>query len=257
MGRSADHHTADGKGNMREIILFGIRFLDGSFEEIREELDRGGVMVVPAAPALATIYRDEHYYAALKQSRFAILDSGLLCLLLALKGVSVRRLSGLTFLRLFLRDLALHETGSIFLIDPTPADSEANRTIIARNGYSLEATHQYVAPMYPAGNISDPHLLRVLGELRPRYIILNLGGGVQEKLGVYLGKHLDYAPSIICTGAAIAFLTGRQVAIPAILDRLYLAWLVRCLSDHKRYGPRYLQGFKLIPLVMREKLKDQ
>ena len=169
---------------MREIFLFGIRFLDGSFKEIRQELDRGGVMVVPAAPALATIQHDEPYHAALKESRFAIFDSGLLCLLLAFKGVSVRKLSGLMFLRLFLRDIARHETGSIFLIDPTPADSEANRALITQNGYSLEATHQYVAPMYPAGDVSDPHLLRVLGELRPRHIILNLGGGVQEKLGV-------------------------------------------------------------------------
>jgi len=242
---------------MREIFLFGIRFLDGSFKEIRQELDRGGVMVVPAAPALATIYDDERYHAALKESRFAIFDSGLLCLLLAFKGVSVRKLSGLTFLRLFLRDIAHHETGSIFLIDPTPADSEANRTLVVQNGYLLEATHQYVAPMYPAGEISDPHLLGVLGKLRPRHIILNLGGGVQERLGVYLSKHLDYAPSIICTGAAIAFLTGRQAVIAPILDRLYLGWLVRCLSDHERYVPRYLRGFKLIPMVIKERLKDQ
>jgi len=48
-----------------------------------------------------------------------------------------------------------------------PADSEANRTIIARNGYSLEATHQYVAPMYPAGEIGDPHLLAVQGGYVP------------------------------------------------------------------------------------------
>lgn len=243
---------------MREIHLFGIRFLDGSFGELREELDRGGVMVVPAAPALASILHDQHYHATLRESRFAIFDSGLLCLLLlAFKGVAVRKLSGLAFLRLFLRDIASLESGAVFLIDPTPADSEANRTLIRRHGYMLEVTHQYVAPMYPAGEISDPHLLRVLEELRPRYIILNLGGGVQEKLGVYLGRHLGHsALSIICTGAAIAFLTKRQASIPPILDRLYLAWLVRCLSDYRRFVPRYLQGFKLIPMIMNEKLKE-
>ena len=244
--------------NMREIHMFGVRFLDGTFEEIRQELDRGGVMVVPAAPALATIFEDKHYHSSLKESRFAIFDSGLLCLLLlAFKGISVRRISGLTFLRLFLRDIAQLEPGAVFLIDPTPVDSDANRAFIARSGYTLESTHQYVAPMYAAGEISDPHLLRVLRELRPRYIILNLGGGVQEKLAVYLGKQLDqYAPSIICTGAAIAFLTGRQSSISPIVDRLYLGWLVRCLGASRRYVPRYIQGFKLIPMVMNEKLKE-
>ncbi|TAK71662.1 MAG: hypothetical protein EPO19_04290 [Betaproteobacteria bacterium] len=246
------------KDRMREIYIFGIRFLDGTFQEIRQELDRGGVMVVPAAPALATICEDEHYHASLKESRFAIFDSGLLCLLLLVfKGVSVRRISGLDFLRLFLRDIVQLQSGTVFLIDPTPDDSDANRTLITKWGYTLETTHQYLAPMYSAGEISDPRLLRVLRELRPRYIILNLGGGVQERLAIYLSKQLDsYAPSIICTGAAIAFLTGRQAAISPIMDRLYLGWLVRCLTDYRRFVPRYLRGFKLIPMIMNETLKE-
>jgi len=243
---------------MREIYMFGIRFLDGTFGEIRQELDRGGVMVVPAAPTLATISEDKRYHASLKESRFAIFDSGLLCLLLlTFKGVSVRKMSGLTFLRLFLCDIGQLESGAVFLIDPTPADSDANRTLITQCGYPLKETHQYVAPMYPVGEISDPHLLQVLSELRPRYIILNLGGGVQERLAIYLSKHLDcYVPSIICTGAAIAFLTGRQATIPPILDRLYLGWLVRCLTDYRRFVPRYLQGLKLIPIIINETLKE-
>lgn len=48
--------TTNGTNNMREIYTFGVRVLDGTFGEIRQELDRGGVMVVPAAPALATIF---------------------------------------------------------------------------------------------------------------------------------------------------------------------------------------------------------
>jgi len=250
--------TADGKNNMREIYIFGVRFLDGTFAEIRQELDRGGVMAVPAAPALATIFEDKQYHASLKESRFAIFDSGFLCLLLlAFKGISVRKMSGLDFLRFFLRDIGQLESGTVFLIDPAPADSDANRTLIMQCGYALEVTHQYVAPMYPAGEISDPNLVQVLRELRPRYIILNLGGGVQERLAIYLSKHLDlYAPSIICTGAAIAFLTGRQAAIPRILDRLYLAWLARCLTDYRRFVPRYLRGFRLLPMIINETITE-
>lgn len=243
---------------MREIYIFGVRFLDGTYGEIRRELDRGGVMVVPAAPALANIVEDKNYHASLKQSRFAIFDSGFLCLLLlALKGISVRKMSGLDFLRFFLRDVGQLEPGAVFLIDPAAADSEANRKLVAQHGYALEATHQYVAPMYPDGEISDPHLVRVLGELRPRYIILNLGGGVQERLAIHLSANLEYdSPSIICTGAAIAFLTGRQAAIPRIVDRLYLAWLVRCLADYRRFVPRYLRGFRLFPMILNATIKE-
>lgn len=234
----------------------GIRFLDGSFEEILQELDLGGVMVVPAAPALATVSIDRDYHAALKESRFAIFDSGFFCLLLLFKGFFVKKLSGLTFLRLFLHNINRLEAGSIFLVDPSPEDAYANRDLLARYGYKLCASHQYTAPMYPASSVRDEALVANIQSIRPKYIMLNLGGGVQEKLGVYLSKHLDYAPSIICTGAAIAFLTGRQVSISPLMDRFYLGWLGRCISDYRRFIPRYFYGLRLIPLLIHEKFEE-
>jgi N-acetylglucosaminyldiphosphoundecaprenol N-acetyl-beta-D-mannosaminyltransferase len=240
---------------MKEVFLFGIRFVDGSYEEIRQRIDRGGVMVVPAAPALATIYRNQQYYSALKQSDLAIFDSGLLCLLLRVfKGLSTQKLSGLAFLRGFLSNITQCEQGTIFLIDPSEADSVANRSLLKRLGYDLEQSHQYVAPLYGTGEIQDVRLLGIVKELKPKYIIVNLGGGVQERLGVYLAKSVDFSPSIFCTGAAIAFLSGRQASIPPLLDRLYLGWLARCISSPARFIPRYLQGFRLIQMIVNEKL---
>jgi UDP-N-acetyl-D-mannosaminuronic acid transferase (WecB/TagA/CpsF family) len=58
-------------------------------------------------------------------------------------------------------------------------------------------------------------------------------------------------PAIHCIGAAIAFLSGDQVHIPAWADRFYLGWLFRCLSSPKRYVPRYLDAFGLAPLLWR------
>ena len=37
------------------------------------------------------------------------------------------------------------------------------------------------------------------------YILINLGSGIQEPLGLYLNENLNFKPGIICTGAAIAF----------------------------------------------------
>ena len=58
-------------------------------------------------------------------------------------------------------------------------------------------------------------------------MIINLGGGVQEKLGLYLKRNLNHETKIICTGAAIAFLTGLQANIPNIVDKIYMGWLWR------------------------------
>jgi UDP-N-acetyl-D-mannosaminuronic acid transferase (WecB/TagA/CpsF family) len=241
---------------MREIYLFNIRFLDANFSEIFNELEKGGSMVVPAAPALGTIDTDKSYHQSLIDSHFAIFDSGFLCIaLLLLKRVKVKKISGLAFMREFLNRINKFPNESIFLIDPTAEDSAANKGLVATYGYQLNSSHQYVAPVYKSVEIEDFELLNILSALKPKYIVLNLGGGVQEKLAAYLHRNLKtYNPSIICTGAAIAFLTGRQAKIPDIIDKLYLGWLARCISNYKRFVPRYIQGFKIAPMLFNEKI---
>ncbi|NBU73442.1 MAG: glycosyltransferase, partial [Bacteroidetes bacterium] len=73
----------------------------------------------------------------------------------------------------------------------------------------------------------------------------------QEKLGSWLKLRLSYKPSIVCIGAAIGFLTGDQVKIPAWADHLCLGWLIRCLSNPTRFIPRYLKALRLIYLAAR------
>jgi UDP-N-acetyl-D-mannosaminuronic acid transferase (WecB/TagA/CpsF family) len=82
-------------------------------------------------------------------------------------------------------------------------------------------------------------------------VILTIGGGSQERLGLYLKQRLSYRPAIHCIGAAIAFLSGDQVHIPVWVDKLYLCWLFRCLSNPKRHIPRYWSARKLVALMWR------
>ena len=242
---------------MRYVKALGINFIDGSFEEIMNELKHGGLMVVPAAPALAAIEQHASYRNALFKSDIAIFDSGYLCLLLRfLKGVNVKKISGLEFLRKFLAQLKAIENEDFFLIDPTRKDSIANKKLFMSHSKNIKI-NQYVAPIYNHNQIFDVVLLEKLKEKRPKYIIINLGGGVQEILGAFLKEELSclYKPTIICTGAAIAFLTGRQANIPQFLDYLYLGWLSRCISDPKRFVPRYISGFKLLNLIIKTKVE--
>jgi UDP-N-acetyl-D-mannosaminuronic acid transferase (WecB/TagA/CpsF family) len=94
-------------------------------------------------------------------------------------------------------------------------------------------------------------LLNNIESKKPKYIIINLGGGTQEKLGAYLKTHLSYKPAIICTGAAIAFLTGQQASIPTWGDKFFLGWLFRCIQNPKLYVPRYFKAFRLAAFMFR------
>jgi UDP-N-acetyl-D-mannosaminuronic acid transferase (WecB/TagA/CpsF family) len=82
-------------------------------------------------------------------------------------------------------------------------------------------------------------------------VVVTIGGGTQERLGLYLKRHLSYLPAIHCIGAAIAFLSGDQVHIPTWADRRYLGWLFRCVSNPKRFVPRYWDARQLFGLMVR------
>ncbi len=90
---------------MKKFSFKGIKFFSGNYHEIKKEFDKGGVLVAPAASALANIDNDKKYYSALKQSNVAILDSGFFCILLRFfKLRKVKKLSGYLFLKTFLEN---------------------------------------------------------------------------------------------------------------------------------------------------------
>ncbi len=210
-------------------------------------------MVVPSAPVLSAISKDAEHHLALMKSDFAIPDSGFLILLLKyFKGIKIGKLSGLTFLRHFLAEEILRKERCLFLVDPEEKEMMLNHNLLKSMGIVISLSDHYVAPIYSSKNIEDTELLETLEKRKPKYVLINLGGGIQEKLGFYLKSNLSFKTGIICTGAAIAFLTGKQASIPSIFDAFHLGWLLRCIHDPRRFVPRYLKGLALIPLILKE-----
>jgi UDP-N-acetyl-D-mannosaminuronic acid transferase (WecB/TagA/CpsF family) len=125
-----------------------------------------------------------------------------------------------------------------------------NLAWLAREGIEVPEECVYLAPVY-RGAVDDPELLERLTRLQPQHIIITVGGGTQERLGLYLKRQLPFLPAIHCIGAAIAFLSGDQVHIPVWADKYYLGWLLRSLSDPKRYVPRYWDARHLFQLILR------
>lgn len=236
---------------MGTVKILGIDFFNGNVKDVVNALKSGGFMVVPSGPGLKTIREEPTYYKSLRYADIAIADSGYMALIWNLFNTQkVNRISGLEFLKVFFTDRDVQKSKFV-LADPSPADSETNRNYLNNLGFSIEAENSHVAPMYAKGNIVDPGLLAKIEQQRPDYVLLNIGGGTQEILGAYLRKNLSYKPAIICTGAAIAFLTGRQAEVPMWADKFYLGWLVRCLYKPKVFIPRYFDAFPLFLLLVK------
>ena len=220
-------------------------------QEAIDQLSQGGMVAVPAAPALKNLAHDTRYREALLGADFAIADSTLMVLLWNLiQRDRIPKLSGLKYLRALLEQQEFRRPGSSFWVMPTPAAAQCNLAWLQASGIAVTKDDLYLAPVY-GQTIDDPELLRQLNERRPQHIILGLGGGTQEPLGFYLKRKLQYQPAIHGIGAAIGFLSGEQVRIPAWADHLGLGWLWRSISSPSRYGRRYWDARELVPLMIR------
>ena len=228
------------------IVNFkGIKFHNYEFKNILMTLNKGGYLVAPAASALYSIEIKKKYFLSLKNSRVAIFDSGFFCILLRLfRNTKVKKNSGYLFLKKFIGYAPLKRK-KIFLVDPNNVDSILNKKYLRKNNFIF--IDSYVAPKYKH-IIEDQELLRKINLYKPNYVIINIGGEIQEVLALYLKNNLKIKTSILCTGAAIAFLTKRQAPINDIVDRLYLGWFVRLIYNPKIYFPRVLRSIKLIKL---------
>jgi N-acetylglucosaminyldiphosphoundecaprenol N-acetyl-beta-D-mannosaminyltransferase len=241
--------VATATAQFRQIL--GIQFFVGNADEAIARISGGGLLVVPAAPALKNLAADPAYREALQSADLVITDSAFMVLIWnRLKRDSIPRVSGLKYLCSLLKQRDFHAPGGSFWIMASEESAQRNCSWLRRQGIELAAADRYIAPRY-GETVLDPVLLQRINEQRPRHIVVSIGGGKQERLGLYLRSQLSYSPSIHCIGAAIAFLSGDQVQIPRWADRMYLGWLFRCLSDPRRYMPRYWDARKLLSLMLR------
>ena len=185
------------------------------------------------------------YLEALQKSSVAILDSGFFCILLKIfKKKNVNKYSGYLFLKTFINYLPIKKK-KLLLVDPNYLESKENLLYLKKKNFNN--IKSYIAPIYRK-KIEDYKLLKIINSYKPKYVIINIGGETQEILALFLNKNLNRNTSIICTGAAIAFLTKRQAPINDFVDKYYLGWFVRLIYNPRVYFSRILNSLKLIKL---------
>ena len=136
-----------------------------------------------------------------------------------------------------------------------PSERAHHKTVDWLRSINLTANADfYVAPRY-AAQVRDDALVAKIDIHPPAHVVIGIGGGVQEKLGLFLKVNLRARPAIHCIGAALAFLTGDQPTIPMWADRFYLGWLLRLLRQPRVFAPRYLSAFRLPWLIFRYREK--
>jgi len=95
-------------------------------------------------------------------------------------------------------------------------------------------------------------LIQLINSYKPKYILLNIGGGIQEKLAFFINKNSKNNQIIFCLGAAIGFYTGEQAPINNFFDKIYVGWLIRVLYNPIVFLPRVFRSIYLIKLFFKK-----
>ena len=238
-----------------KIKFKGIVFKNFQIKDFKKIIKKKGLFLFPSGPGLSTIEKEMPYLRALKNADYNFFDSGYFILLLKyFKKIDVNKFSGYLFIKLFLKYIKKNNNKKLFLIDPSIKLSLSNAKLLNKIGVVKKNINNYIAPQYTK-KISDKKLLNIIKRIRPEYILLNIGGGTQEILGLYIKNNINFKCTIICSGAAISFFTGDQAPINVFFDKIYLGWLMRIIFNPSDFLPRYLKSIKLINIVLNNNIK--
>tara|TARA_B100001063_G_C16576218_1_gene458421 strand:+ start:68 stop:802 length:735 start_codon:yes stop_codon:yes gene_type:complete len=239
---------------IKKIFFKSITFNNFKINEFNNIIKKRGLFVFPSGPGLASIDEHDSYYNSLKKADYVFFDSGFFVFLLRIfKNIKINKFSGFKFLELFFFYLKTNKTKSIFCIDPNYKFSKSNKIYLKKLG--VRKIYNYVAPKYDPKNLSDKQLLKKIIKTKPSFIMVNIGGGTQEVLGLYIKKNIKFRVNILCTGGAISFFTGDQAPINNLIDKLYLGWFVRLIFDPYTFFKRYVYALKLLPMVLINNVK--
>ena len=240
---------------VKKVLFKNIHFSNFKESQIFNLLNKKGLFVFPSGPGLATIDKDKKYLKALKNSDYVFFDSGYFVLLLKfLKNIKVVKISGYLFIKFLINHLKKNRNKKILSVDPNLKLSKNNFNFFLKLGLRKEKIFNYIAPKYTNSNISDKKLLKIIKKIKPDYVLINIGGGVQEILGSYLKTKLLVEYKIVCTGAAISYFTGDQAPLRKFFDDFSMGWLIRIFYNPKIFFLRYLKAIRLYRLVKNNKV---
>ncbi len=237
---------------MQSERVLGIPFFTSTAgAAVERHVEKGGYLVIPAAPALLKLSYDEGYRRAMQSADLALADSGLLVLLWRLAGGGkLKKVSGIAYFKQLFEHGGIQRGESTFWVFASDRAKERASRWLAERGLRIEDRNCFVASG-PASSSQDYEILVKIEEEKPRHVVIAMAGGSQEKLALYLRDYLLYRPSIHCIGAALDFLSGEERAIPEWAERNHLGWLIRLFAQPRMVLPRIGIAFALARMIFK------
>ncbi len=237
---------------MQSERVLGIPFFTRTVgAAVERHVEKGGYVVIPAAPALLKLKYDEEYRRAMQSADLALADSGLLVLLWSLAGgAKLKKVSGIAYFKELFEHGGIQTGKNAFWVFASDHAKTRASGWLTERGLRIEDRNCFVASGR-ASSSQDYEILVKIEEEKPRHVVIAMAGGGQEKLALYLRDYLLYRPSIHCIGAALDFLSGEERAIPEWAEQNHLGWLIRLFAQPRMFFPRIGIALALARMVFK------
>lgn len=236
-------------------------FLDVAFDtfELEEILARlgqvrddspFGYLVTPNVDHIIRLHNSQSgndLATAYREAAYCLCDSKILARLARLCGIRLRVIPGSDLTEFVFRRI-IRVNDRIAVVG---GDAQLIQTLRRRFPY-LDMRH-HAPPMGLAGNAPARSCAAAfIAEQRARFTFICVGSPQQELIAAEAALLEDSRGLVMCVGAALDFLTGREIRAPRIVRYLGLEWAHRLLMNPRKLWRRYLvEGPRIFLLTYR------
>ncbi|MGI9433857.1 MAG: WecB/TagA/CpsF family glycosyltransferase [Geminicoccaceae bacterium] len=138
----------------------------------------------------------------------------------------------------------------IFLLGAGPGVAARAAKRIEQRWPGVEIVDTYSPPFgFEHDDVEQERILAKVRAVRPDVLIVGLGAPKQE---IWVHKHRTRLASsvVVCAGATIDFLAGEKSRAPRWIQRIYMEWLYRLLSEPRRLFWRYAKDAWIFPQIV-------
>lgn len=221
-------------------------------DELREAVafrileDNGFTVVTVNLDHLYKLSRNEAFYQAYRKSNFVTADGFPVVLIGRLLGYRIARVTGADLIRPMAGLAAQHDV-PIAILGASDESTERAADVLKSENPGLNIVMRDSPILDPVrGKEQVVRVLERLGKSGARMCFLAFGAPKQELIAA-MGREICPRVGFFAIGAAIDFISGKDVRAPRYVQAIALEWLWRLARDPRRLAVRYLRCFEILP----------
>ncbi len=193
--------------------------------------------------------RDPAFRSAYERARFVLADGFPIAFAGRLAGLDVTRTTGSDLVEPLCREAARRGLPVVFYGSTFPSLVSAASELYRRIP-DLEISGVYAPGMIDVNAPAEPEGMDFIRNSGARICLIALGAPKQEILGARFAQSFTAPMAMICIGASLDFISGKETRAPRLVRTLGGEWLWRWVSSPGRMTQRYLDCFRVLPSVI-------